>query len=320
MMMSTILTAQDPQFSQPYANSMYLNPALTGDTPENRLSLDYRNQWSAIENGFSSYIASFDRFEQRINSGIGAYFLHDGSGANGYVVNGLSVNYAYDVQLARESGLRAGLDLGYFFISYDKKKLLFPDQFIRGGANTSIENLTNDRSSYLDIGAGVLYYNKNLWAGISVGHVNTPNISLIDQQELLPRKISMHAGIKLWRRTNSFDKELGSLSLITHYKVQGDFDQLDLGVYYDFKPLVVGVWYRGLSLINSVNDTPIQPESIILLLGVEFKEFFRVAYSYDITISQIGFNSGGSHEISIIYEWVSNKKNNPLRRVSCPKF
>ena len=91
--------SQDPQFSQPFASPLYLNPALTGDTKKNRLALTYRKQWAAIEKGYTSYIASYDHFEERLNSGFGGYVLYDQSGTTGYRVTALSLNYSYDVNI-----------------------------------------------------------------------------------------------------------------------------------------------------------------------------------------------------------------------------
>ena len=37
--------AQDPSFTQFYANPLYLNPAFAGTARCPRLNLNYRNQW-----------------------------------------------------------------------------------------------------------------------------------------------------------------------------------------------------------------------------------------------------------------------------------
>ncbi len=40
--------AQDPEFSQFYANPLYLNPALAGANICPRAILNYRNQWPGL--------------------------------------------------------------------------------------------------------------------------------------------------------------------------------------------------------------------------------------------------------------------------------
>ena len=311
--------SQDPQFSQPYASAMYLNPAFTGDTKKNRLAFTYRNQWSAIENGYSSYIASYDQYSKKRNSGFGGYLMYDQSGLNGYRVTGLSVSYSYDAKIDHWSGVKGGLSLGYSFLGFDQANLLFADQIIRDGATSSIENGLQDNTSYLDMSAGILYYNSFIWAGASASHLNNPNISLIGLEQRLPMKFSIHGGVKLWNKSSSRGKELESLNVVAHYKFQADWDQFDIGLYYNYSPIIVGLWYRGIPLKSYEKDFN-NHESLIVLIGLEYSNQLRIGYSYDITISKLTMSSGGSHEISVIYEWPKKRKQSYRRRIACPKF
>lgn len=319
-MLGKLASAQDPQFSQPYASPLYLNPAFTGDTEKNRVAFTYRKQWAAIDNGFTSYMASYDHFERKLNSGFGGYLLYDQAGTTGYRVTGLRLSYSYDARISRWSGIKGGLSLGYSFMNYSQSDLLFADQIIRGGASSSVEQNLNDHTSYLDMGAGLLYYNKFIWAGFSVNHLSMPNISMMEQDERLPMKFSAHAGVNVWSRRGKWGKELSSLNLVVHYKFQEKWDQLDIGAYFNFFPLVVGVWYRGIPGLKGYEPGYSNNESIILLIGLDFKEQFRIGYSYDFTISELSMSSGGSHEISLIYEWPNSSKRSRKRRIACPKF
>ena len=40
--------AQDPEFTQFYANPLYLNPAFAGTARSPRINLNYRNQWPGL--------------------------------------------------------------------------------------------------------------------------------------------------------------------------------------------------------------------------------------------------------------------------------
>ena len=47
---------------------------------------------------------------------------------------------------------------------------------------------------------------------------------------------------------------------------------------------------------------------------------FRVGYSYDITISPLTNASGGSHELSLGFNWSCKDKPKKFRTISCPSF
>ena len=58
--MSNITKAQDPAFSQFYANPLYLNPAFAGSNECPRANLNYRDQWPGIGRTYITTSASFD--------------------------------------------------------------------------------------------------------------------------------------------------------------------------------------------------------------------------------------------------------------------
>ena len=85
--------AQDPQFSQFYANSMYLNPALTGNTAQLRMASTYRNQWPSIPKGYVSYTAAIDYNFEKARSGVGFLATHDKAGNQGLKFTNLALLY-----------------------------------------------------------------------------------------------------------------------------------------------------------------------------------------------------------------------------------
>ena len=72
--------AQDPQFTQFYANPLYLNPALAGSNICPRICINYRNQWPGISGTYVTTSASFDRYIFGIKSGIGVLVTNDAAG------------------------------------------------------------------------------------------------------------------------------------------------------------------------------------------------------------------------------------------------
>lgn len=145
--------------------------------------------------------------------------------------------------------------------------------------------------------------------------------------DCLPRKLSVSGGLKIplenpYTNAANVDKEF-SLSPAFLYKRQGKFDQLDLGFYATYSALTAGLWYRGIP-IKKPNITRTNHDAIVFLLGYR-QDNFSIGYSYDITISSLGFATGGSHEISIAYQFDPFERDNIRKRrnkkeLSCPKF
>ena len=67
------LKAQDPAFSQFYANPLYLNPAFAGAAPKGapRTNLNYRDQWPGIGRTFITTSVSYDKHVDKVGGGLG---------------------------------------------------------------------------------------------------------------------------------------------------------------------------------------------------------------------------------------------------------
>src|SRR5437879_1863948 len=72
--------AQDPHFTQFYANPLYLNPAFAGSAHCPRINLNYRNQWPALAGQFITASFSYDQQISSLSSGIGLMALTDNAG------------------------------------------------------------------------------------------------------------------------------------------------------------------------------------------------------------------------------------------------
>lgn len=328
-----VVKAQDPQFSQFYAAQMYLNPAFTGSTQISRVSLNYRNQWPSIDASYVTYMATFDHFFIGANSGVGLQIISDRETLAGLRNQGFSAMYAYQLPVSSRWTIRAGFQAGYFWRDLDFSKLTFGDQFDDSGqiSNVTQENFnTNWKVNYPDISAGFLFYNSNLWVGVSLHHLATPNLSFFSDsqgaEDRMPRKFSVHAGYKLNLRQGaerylgeSNQKEL-NLYPALNYRWQGEFMQFDAGAYLSYSALNLGVWYRGIP-IRSVNDIN-NNESIVFSVGLSTRGL-NIGYSFDYTLSALGIQSGGAHEVSLSYQFFMGDPRKPpksMREIPCPKL
>src|SRR5690606_17184754 len=111
--------AQDPLFTQFYANPLYLNSAIAGVDRCPRFIMNYRNQWPAISGQFVTYSASYDQHVDAISGGLGGLVMADVAGNGILKTINASAIYSYDLSLNRNFSLRAGFQATYFQKSID---------------------------------------------------------------------------------------------------------------------------------------------------------------------------------------------------------
>src|SRR5690606_26409633 len=120
--------AQDPQLSQFYAAPLYLNPALTGNTYQDRAGINYRMQWPGIGPGYKTYAVTYDHRSAEMHSGIGGMVMHDRSGSFGLSFTQAALSYSYEARLNRRPAVRGGLRGGYTMRPYDPRHMPLADQ------------------------------------------------------------------------------------------------------------------------------------------------------------------------------------------------
>lgn len=328
-------SAQDPQFSQFYAAPLYLNPALAGSTNQARVGINYRNQWPAIDANFTTMSFFADYFIEDKNSGVGLLVTRDREGLAGLRSTSIALQYSYELQLAEYLGFRPGVQVAMYNRDVNFDRLTFGDQFDPSTGEfidqPSAESFsTNFSKTFFDISFGGVFFTKAAWLGIAANHLNRPNQSIIDERSVLPTKLSFHGGFKFYMKPGVIGSGVyarnaeRSIAPAVQYRHQGNFDQMDLGLYFTFEPLVLGTWYRGVpfkSIDGFVNN-----ESIVLLLGftqLGAKDAINIGYSFDYTISKLGPGSGGAHEFSLVYTWPMRNPRKPPKDkliIPCPDF
>lgn len=295
-------TGQDLHFSQFYASPLYLSPSLAGATDGGRLIVNYRNQWPEISKTYETFALSFDNFFTRFNSGIGGYITHDKAGSAGLTTTNFGLQYSYNLVLNSEWQVVPAIQFAYGRKSIDFSKLKFGDQLIAGGgASGSMGRLGNDQVNYADFATSLFLYSSKYWIGITVDHLSQPNYTFLNEEMRLKLKLVCFGGMNIWterRRSRSLDQ---SFSFSFRYQRQARYNQLDLGVYWFSDPIEIGMWYRGVPVVQNSDDN-LNHDALVALLGYKYGAY-RLAYSYDISISSLGWSTGGAHELSIIWEF-----------------
>lgn len=312
--LSDRLVAQDPEFTQFYANPLYLNPAFAGSLKCPRFVMNYRNQWPSLTGNFVTTSASYDQNVQTIQGGLGLLVMNDRAAQGTLNTTTVSGMYSYAQNISRKFTIRAALQASYLQKSLDWSRLTFGDQIDprKGFIYNTNDVQRGGTVKAIDFSAGLVGYSDRFYGGIAVHHLNEPNESLILGTSRLPMKYTVHAGALIPIEKKSRDND-ARLSPNILYRRQGEFQQLNLGLYVQKGPLVAGVWFRGLLFGQTYRD------AFIATLGIQ-TDVVRVGYSYDVTISELTPSTGGSHEVSLGINFECRAKKKRLRTISCPAF
>lgn len=320
------LKAQDPQFSQFHSMPLYLNPGFTGSAPMHRLNTAYRMQWPNLPKAFSTTALSYDYNMVDLNSGFGMMFVHDNAGEINLASNNFSGFYSYKIRFNNGWIATPGIQFGYVSRNFDYSQLLLNDQ-IGFGSSGQVPGtidptvLGMEKISYFDFGTGLLLYNKTSWFGASVYHLNEPNQSLLGGNDRLAAKYSVHGGVRIPLYNGPMVREKNtSIAPSFIYKRQGGFQQMDLGLHFNYDPIMVGAWYRGMLGKDIYNHG--KQNAVIFVFGVRVPQL-DFGYSYDFSLSSLGLSSGGAHELTLGYLFKTKESTKVKRRdkfIPCPTF
>lgn len=316
--------AQDPHFSQFFSSPLTLNPALTGKFDGTvRVSGNYRNQWPAFNNVYTTSTISVDfgilknKLPDYDTWGVGILALKDQAGGNILTNTYLGLSTSYHKALDEDGFQQIGIGFQgtYGQKRLDNSKLFFEDQltpFGFTGVTSDIFSSNNLNINYLDVNAGLIYTastndQNNFYIGASMYHINRPKESFKGGNWNISPRTTLNAG--------GYFPVSDILTLHTSgiYQVQNKATETVVGgalaAALDAQSenpsnVYGGLWYR-------FND------AIIPYVGLEFAGF-RIGATYDINVSSLksGSQSRGGMEISVIYI----KRPVGFKGIPCPKF
>jgi type IX secretion system PorP/SprF family membrane protein len=225
------LQAQDPHFSQFFANRVYLNPAYAGLDPGWTVTMNYRNQWFGIPDGdISTFNQSFRTYQvtadlqvpcmfglDDVNGGFALSVFRDEAGGAPFVTQGAGLAFSHEQQLIRKGNkntflklrrldLRMGGQLSFMQKAIDGNYFLYSDQLdpvVGIIENPSVLQLSS--RWFPNVNAGFMFRgyryrseqrNTLFTVGFSFSNVNQPNESIREVAEAfkLPMRFTFHAG------------------------------------------------------------------------------------------------------------------------------
>ena len=303
-------SAQDLRYSQSFANPLKLNPSIMGANPDFKLMLDYRKQWAAIGNGYTTYsfTSLFPIFmkegKEKLDIGVGVD--NDKAGAFGKM--DMSLALGYNLKMSDAGNLSFSLLGSYVQKSINFDELSFDDQYVNGAyiaSNANTETTLNQKIGYSDVGFGLMwYYNPssdrgklNAYLGVSGFHMNSPNESFTGGTATLAKKYCYQGGIKILGANKiDFTPNIRVTS-------QNGSQEIASGLYMDYRfsdkaKLVLGGWFRR-------ND------AMAFAVGFDMKSF-TLGYSYDVITSDISkvVTGTNAHEVTLSYKINRAEKKN----------
>ena len=283
-------TAQlDIQYSQFMFNKLSFNPAVAGSKEVPVLQAVYRHQWEGIEGAPKTFNLNFHTPFMRKRGGFGLALTADQIGiVQSYFVD---LNYAYRLELAKESNLSFGIRYRQEFSRID-----WPEVTVIDVDDESIPSSALSVSEP-NFGFGIYFQNKNYYVGVSAPNLLKNNlfegVLITPGDPSARRSYYFMGGFAMDLSENVMFKPSAMLTLNTHAPYE-----LDMNVSFLFlKSLWLGASYR-------------LGDSVDALVGYQLGQRFRIAASYDFTLTDLNAFTAGSGEIML--EYCFNKERNRL--------
>jgi type IX secretion system PorP/SprF family membrane protein len=270
----------DPSFSHYFDMETSYNPGAVGKQPKINVTAAYAMDLAGFEHNPQTAYVSGDMpfYAMKTYHGAGVQLMNDKLGL--FTHQKLALQYALKFKLFGGQ-MSAGVQVGILSESFDGSKLDLEDSSDPAFSTTTLHG------NAFDLGAGLYYTRKDLYAGISIQHLTAPLINLGETNELqIDRTYYLTGGYNIKLR-NPF------LTIKPSFIVRTDMvayraDITGRLVYTnDEKVMYGGV---GYSPTNSVT----------VMVGGSFHGIM-LGYSYEVYTSAI--NPGnGSHELFIGYQ------------------
>ncbi len=270
----------DPGYTHYMFNEIFVNPAYAGAKDALSITGLVRDQWSGFTGAprTISLNAHTPLAQDKIGLGIGATYETIGVHQQTYGM----IDFAYRIHFPK--GIWAlGLQgcFGYQTNRYSELKNMETDP----GLDPLLQN--NPANFVANTGIGSYYYTKNFYIGVSIPRILNNDYIGGENKRLDIRDWTyyLQSGYVFHFDENFEFMPSGMLKLTAGAKPQLNISAMALL----WQTLWLGADYRT-------------DNSLAALAGVQFYKKFRVAYSYDMNLSNNTRQYlGGSHEVSFTY-------------------
>jgi len=295
---SVLQAQQFPVRATAMMNPFQDHPAAAGVLGCMDLHMGYRNQWSGIDGAPETAFANLHgQMEGQGNDfhGFGVRVESDEAGAWGY--NAVNFAYAYNLRLSNGARLAAGLSAGFFQHRLDMSLLDMPELQVANDPAV----FGNQQFIVPMIDAGLWYYDRDMYAGLTIQNVTQASMEKISQFGKLRRHLVVTGGSEVeldgrWMFLPSAQARLGS-------GVPPSAEVLGLFKYDDV--VGVGLGYRSQS-------------ALIVAAQAKILDYLSIGYAYELNVSPLSGAGPNSHEIVIGINACSGRPAG--RAIPCPAY
>lgn len=311
---------QDPQYTQNMFNRLAVNPAYAGSHNAICGTLLAREQWLGFnDNPTTNVFSAHGRFKVmrgKYQMGAGLTLIQDDIGP----ITSLNVKGAIAYHHRINQGvLSIGLDLGIFNQSINA------DWISPEGDGTEDPDIPNGQAGALalDLGAGIYYYTKDLYVGISSTHLNQPEISDASSTVNGVQSSLTFEQVRHYYMMAGYNYELsaGSATLELQPSVFAKTDAVSTIVDINTNVLYNNLVWGGVSYRTGQN-------AVSLLTGVQFETLnfmpadlkpLKIGAAYDFSTGELSDHNDGSIEFLLSYCYKLKQKQK-LQRYKSVRF
>ena len=280
---------QDPQYTQYMYNMNVVNPAYAGSRGTLSLGLLGRSQWTSVDGAPKSFTFNAHApLGKKVGVGISVVSDEIGPAKE----QNIYADVSYTLTTSDVGRLAFGLKGGVTLLDVNLLDVVLPQT---GSAGDPVFD-ENINDTFPNFGAGVYYYTDKWYASFSV-----PNI--LKSEHMDKDNINTKAAEEV------------------HYFLTGGY-VFDLSSTLKFKPSLMFKGVAGAPVSIDINANFLLydrfelgasyrvEDAVSLLFNFGVTPDFRIGYAYDYTISEFSnSNTGGSHEIILLYDIDFSKKN-----------
>jgi type IX secretion system PorP/SprF family membrane protein len=192
-------------------NMQFINPSYHGINMVSKAGVyysqfDYGDGTSYIDNKYLYGNFAFEDMNFSIGLDVNSFNLTN----LGLTENKIDLSYIYKIPINFDTYILGALTLGIGSDNIDRGALIFQDQIdltlgtISGVSRDPLADFSPS-TNYFDIGASALIYNERFLIGLSLDHINTPNVSFNNESNL-EKKIAFSLQAALEFNVNQYGR------------------------------------------------------------------------------------------------------------------